>query len=330
MDKQASRPCDFGCDVCGAAYSTQKGLDSHRNRKTKCVPPGTPQHVCKTCNLVFDKKDPLTRHLKSKKHSNAVARQAEPGSSTSIDNSNNANHCDNSTTNNITHNDNRVTNNHQSYTLSNPPPRPRMFGRSDVSHIIDLTFKELDHHLKLRSGAGLTPFLNMFKLIHLNDDAPKNHNVLMESKDSDFALTFRQRHWRLIGDPERVVMDCLHQTAIQFMDVEDVMQENMNEMAYRQFSRLRDQVEYETSGKSGKPPSPEVQRMLDRFCDAIVDFTRRRPDLLEYAKADQAAAPPLEEVPKTRTLPMWQPGGDRFEAFRQMREDGIYAAPPKP
>jgi hypothetical protein len=102
----------------------------------------------------------------------------------------------------------------------------------------------------------------------------------------------------------------------------------MSEMAYRQFSRLRDQVEYETSGKTGKPPSPEVQRMLDRFCDAIVEFTGRRPDLLAYAKADQAAAPPLEEVPKTRTLPMWQPGGDRFEAFRQMREDGIYARPP--
>ena len=155
MNRQETTPCEFGCDVCGATYSTQKGLEQHVNRKTKCVPPGTPQHACKACNLVFEKKDPLTRHLRSKKHRDAVARLAEPSSSTSIDNSNNANHCDNSTnTNNITHN---ITHNNQSYTLSNPPPRPRMFGRSDVSHIIDLTFKELDHHLKLRSGAASRP-----------------------------------------------------------------------------------------------------------------------------------------------------------------------------
>ncbi len=170
MERQETTPCEFGCDVCGAVYTTQKSLDIHCNRKTKCVPPGTPVHVCEACNLVFDKKEPLTRHLKTKKHSDAVARQAEPGSSTSIDNSNNANHCDNSTTNNITHN---IThNNNQTYTLSYPPPRPRMFGRSDVSHIIDLTFKELAHHLKLRSGTGLAPFLNKLKIIHPKNDAP--------------------------------------------------------------------------------------------------------------------------------------------------------------
>ena len=213
MSEGMSRP---QCHVCEATFVDHRALEKHVNKKNKCVPPGQPKFHCSECNITFEHRPLLTQHLKTKKHLDAVARQAEPGSSTSIDNSNNANHCDNSTTNNITHN---IThNNNQTYTLSNPPPRPRMFGRSDVSHIIDLTFKELDHHLKLRSGTGLTPFLNMFKLIHLNDDAPKNHNVLMESKDSDFALTFRQRHWRLIGDPERIVMDCLHQTAIQYME----------------------------------------------------------------------------------------------------------------
>ncbi|CAL8469646.1 g9187 [Coccomyxa elongata] len=126
MNRPDMTPCEFGCDVCGAIYSTQKGLEQHVNRKTKCVPPGTPQHACKACNLVFEKKDPLTRHLRSKKHRDAVARLAEPSSSTSIDNSNNANHCDNSTnTNNITHN---ITHNNQSYTLSNPPPEPQRRG----------------------------------------------------------------------------------------------------------------------------------------------------------------------------------------------------------
>jgi uncharacterized C2H2 Zn-finger protein len=312
------------CPTCEQVFKEERSLSKHLAKKIPCIPKGQARHSCQACNQTFDRKNDLAKHLATKKHTDAVARAA----SSTVDNSTTTNnHHSHNHTSNVTNNDNRVTNN---YTLSNPPPRPRMFGRSDISHIVDLTFKELDQHLKLRAGTGLTPFLNMFKLIHLNDEAPKNHNVLMESKDSDFALTFRQRHWRMIDDPERVFMDCLHETAIQFMDVEEVMQENMSETAYRQFSRLRDLVEYETSGKSGKPAGPEVQRMLDRFCEAIIDFTGRRPDLLEYAKADQAAAPPLEEVPKTRTLPMWQPGGDRFEAFRQMREDGIYARPPGP
>ncbi|CAL8461670.1 g1201 [Coccomyxa elongata] len=85
--------------------------------------------------------------------------------------------------------------------MANPPPRPRMFGRTDVAPIADITFQELDALLDLGKGHSMTPFINLFKLLHLNDDAPRNHNLLLESRDSAYGLVFKQRHWRRMEDP---------------------------------------------------------------------------------------------------------------------------------
>ncbi|CAL8461672.1 g1203 [Coccomyxa elongata] len=309
------------CPTCQESFATRQSLGKHLNRKHKCTPKGQPKYYCEPCKKQFERKDVLTQHFKSTAHKDAVKALAAVVDA-STDNSSNANHCDNSThthnTTNITNNDNRITNN---YTLANPPPRPRMFGRTDVLHIADITFEELNKHLNVKNGTGMSPFLNMFKLMHLNDKAPRNHNVLLESKDSDYGLMYKQRHWRIVDDPERMVMDCLSMTATLFLDVEDLLRENLDGITYRKFSKLRDQVERETSGFYRKP-SVEVLKLLDRIRDAIVQFTARRTDLLAYAKADLEVAPPMEAVPKTREHPMWQPGGDRYEAFRESRDTG--------
>ena len=92
--------------------------------------------------------------------------------------------------------------------MANPPIRPRMFGRTDVAPIADITFQELDALLDLGKGRGMTPFINLFKLLHLNDDAPRNHNVLLESRDSAL-LVFKQRHWRRMEGVKFMLMQCL-------------------------------------------------------------------------------------------------------------------------
>ena len=114
--------------------------------------------------------------------------------------------------------------------LANPPPRPRMFGRSDVAHIVDMTFQELDALLDLGKGRGMTPFINLFKLLHLNDDAPRNHNVLLESRDSAL-LVFKQRHWRRMEDVKFMLMQCLGNMANLVLDIAEMLAENMDENA---------------------------------------------------------------------------------------------------
>ena len=201
--------------------------------------------------------------------------------------------------------------------LANPPPRPRMFGRSDVAHIADMTFQELDALLDLGKGRGMTPFINLFKLLHLNDDAPRNHNVLLESRDSAL-LVFKQRHWRRMEDVKFMLMQCLGNMANLVLDIAEMLAENMDEKCFRRFMKLRDRVETMSIGYVRV--SAETHKVLDRMRDAIVHFTARRPDLLAYAKADCQLAPPPVETPAVRDISHWQPGGDRYEAFRAQRE----------
>ena len=201
--------------------------------------------------------------------------------------------------------------------LANPPPRPRMFGRSDVAHIADMTFQELDALLDLGKGRGMTPFINLFKLLHLNDDAPRNHNVLLESRDSAL-LVFKQRHWRRMEDVKFMLMQCLGNMANLVLDIAEMLAENMDGKCFRRFMKLRDRVETMSIGYVRV--SAETHKVLDRLCDAIVHFTARRPDLLAYAKADCQLAPPLIETTPVRDLHRWQPGGDRYETFRAQRE----------
>ena len=308
------------CPTCEESFATKQSLGKHLNKKNKCVPKGQPKYYCEPCEREFDRKDHLVVHTKTQKHKDAVKALAALVDA-STDNSNNANHCDNSThthnttNNHITNNDNRITNN---YTLANPPPRPRMFGRTDIEHTADLTFEELNKHLNVKNGTGLLPFVNMFKLMHLNDEAPRNHNVLMEK--GGVALAYKQRHWRLVKDPEGMVRECLSAAATLFLDVEDILRENLDGITMQKFWKLRDQMEHAAIGY--RNPSSEVLKLLDKMRDAIVEFTARRTDLLAYAKADLEAAPPMQAVPNTRDLPMWQPGGNRYEAFKESRDTG--------
>ena len=192
--------------------------------------------------------------------------------------------------------------------MANPPPRARMFGRAETQHIADMTFQELDASLNFGKGCGMTPFINLFKLIHLNDDAPRNHNVLLESKHSTHGFVCQLLHWRLVENVQSMLMDCLNYTATEFLDIEELMEENMDTECFQKVLKLRDRVERGTC-HAHMQPSTEIRRVLDRIRDAIVHFTACRPDLLAYAKADYQLAPPLEEG-QHQGLLRWRPSDE--------------------
>ncbi len=293
---------EIKCPTCEQVFKEERSLSKHLVKKIPCIPKGQARHSCQACNQTFERKNDLAKHLTTKKHADAVARANSTDSSHTL-------------TGDATY----------KYTIANPPPRPRMFGRSDLLHVVDMTSEELDKHLHLRTRTGLTLFLNLFKLMHLNDDAPKNHNVMIESPDAPFAWVFKQKHWRRV-DADGIVRDCLLQTTVLALDFEFAIQEAMDEAHYCKFIKLRGQVEFETCGP--RPLSPGVSSLLKRICVAIVAFTDRHPDLLHYARADSETAPPMVALPRQRTLSMWQPGGVRYEAFRETRETEDHARLP--
>ena len=154
----------FTCETCGLELSSKHALESHVNRKYRCVPPGQIQHECRTCDKQFTRKNLLDQHLRTDKHRQVVAaaEAAEGTGSTSLVASESL---DKSSLNIISHN--------STSNSTNVRIRSRSFGRANVDHMICLTYEELREALDLREKCGFTPFLKLFKLLHLNPEAPE-------------------------------------------------------------------------------------------------------------------------------------------------------------
>ena len=77
--------------------------------------------------------------------------------------------------------------------------------------------------LDTREKCGWTPFLNFFKLLHLNPEAPRNHAALLDIVDGEHkAFAFKQRHWREV-DCNEMVRDCVKNAVIRILDTEPIL-----------------------------------------------------------------------------------------------------------
>lgn len=303
----------FACEACGLELSSKHALESHVNRKYKCVPPGQVQHECRTCDKQFTRKYLLDQHLRTDKHRQVVAAaEAAVGTgSTSLVASESL---DTSSLNIDSHN--TTTNS------TNVRIKPRSFGRGNVDHMICLTYEELKEALNLREKCGLTPFLKLFKLLHLNPEAPRIHNTLFDIADGEpVAFAFKQRHWHEV-DCDEMVRDCVNNAAIRLLDIDFILAPRMPAKGFSKLMKLRDTVERETNGLF-KNPSMEVQALIRRTSSAIAAFTKANPDLLAHARADAHSAPSLVRPVRTRDLPEWEPEiGHRWLALARMQQTG--------
>ncbi|CAL8460953.1 g484 [Coccomyxa elongata] len=309
----------FACETCGLELSSKHALESHVNRKYKCVPPCQIQYECRTCDKQFKRKNLLDQHLRTDKHSQAVAaaEAAEGTGPTSLVASESP---DNSSLNIDSHD---TTTNSTGVRI-----RPRSFGRANVDHVICLTYEELREALDLREKCGLTPFLKLFKVLHLNPEAPRNHNAIVDVADGEpVAFAFKQSHWHEV-DCDEMVRDCVNNAAIRLLDIEFILAPRMPVKGFSKLMKLRDTVERETNGLF-KDPSIEVQALMRRTSSAIAAFTKANPDLLAHARADAHSAPSLVRLMKTRDLPEWEPEvGHRWLALARMQQTGEYPIPP--
>ncbi|CAK0778791.1 hypothetical protein CVIRNUC_004648 [Coccomyxa viridis] len=309
----------FACETCGLELSSKHALESHVNRKYKCVPQGQVQYECRTCDKQFTRKNLLDQHLRTDKHRQVVAaaEAAEGTGSTSLVVKESP---DTSSLNIDSHN---ATTNSTSVRI-----RPRSFGRANVDHRVRLTYEELREALDLKKKCGLTPFLRLFKLLHLTPEAPRNHNALLDIANGEpVAFAFKQGHWHEV-DCDEMVRDCVNNAAIRLLDIEFILAPGMPAKGNSKLMKLRDTVERETNGLF-KDPGMEVQALMRRTSSAIAAFTMAHSDLLAYARADAHSAPSLVRPIRTRDLPEWEPEvGHRWLALARMQETGEYPMPP--
>ena len=309
----------FACETCGLELSSKHALESHVNRKYKCVPPGQVQHECRTCDKQFTRKNLLDQHLRTDKHRQVVAaaEAAEGiGSIAVVASESFLSSPLNADSHNTTINSTDVR------------IRPRSFGKANVDHLVRLTYEELREALDLKEKCGLTPFLRLFKLLHLTPEAPRNHNALVDIVDGEpVAFAFKQRRWHEV-DCDEMVRDCVNNAAIRLLDIEFILAPRMPAKGFSKLMKLRDTVERETNGLF-KDPSIEVQALMRRTSSAIAAFTKANSDLLAHARADAHSAPSLVRPIRTRDLPEWEPEvGHRWLALARMQETGEYPMPP--
>ena len=260
----------FACETCGLELSSKHALEAHVNRKYKFLPPGQVQYECRTCDKQFTRKNLLDQHLRTNKHRQVVAavEAAEGAGSNSLVASESL---DKSGLNIDSHNT----------TINNTDVRikPRSFGRANVDHLVRLTYEELREALDLKEKCGFTPFLKLFKLLHLNPEAPRNHNALFDIVDGEpAAFAFKQGHWHEV-DCDEMVRDCVNNAAIRLLDIEFILAPRMPAKGFSKLMKLRDTVERETNGLF-KDPSIEVPALMRRTSSAIAAFTKAHPDLL--------------------------------------------------
>ncbi len=309
----------FACETCGLELSSEHALEAHVNRKYKCVSPGQVQHECRTCDKQFTRKNLLDQHLRTDKHRQVVAaaEAAEGTGSTSLVVTESP---DTSSLNIDSHN--------TTTSSSSVHIRPRSFGRANVDHLVRLTYEELREALDLKEKCGLTPYLRLFKLLHLNPEAPRNHNALVDIVDGEpvgFAL--KQGHWHEV-DCDDIVRDSVNNAAIRLLDIESILAPRMPAKGLSKLMKLQDTVERETYGVF-KDPGMEVQALMRRTSSAIAAFTKAHPDLLVHARADAHSAPSLVRPIRTRDLPEWEPEvGHRWLALARMQQTGEYPMPP--
>ena len=305
----------FACETCGLELSSKHALGSHVNRKYKCVPPGQVQYECRTCDKQFTRKNLLDQHLRTDKHRQVVAaaEAAEGTGSTSLVVTESP---DTSSLNIDSHN--------TPTSSSSVHIRPRSSGRANVDHLVRLTYEELREALDLREKCGLTPFLRLFKLLHLTPEAPRNHNALVDIVDGEpVGFAFKQGHWHEV-DCDDMVRDSVNNAAIRLLDIEFILAPRMPAKGFSKLMKLRDTVERETNGLF-KDPGMEVQALMRRTSSAIAAFTKAHSDLLAHARADAHSAPSLVRPIRTRDLPEWEPEvGHRWLALARMQETGEY------
>ena len=153
------------CPDCYKTFASKKTLSNHIPICKKIQNP----YSCPICLLAFSARQSKSRHMKTCK-SNAAASHSGFAGAPQLQNITNNNTTNNNTTNNNTTNNNTTNNNllniNNTYNI-----HINNFGEEDLSYI---TPQLMYNWLLQKNGIGL---FNFFKHVHLNMEAPQNHNI---------------------------------------------------------------------------------------------------------------------------------------------------------
>ena len=173
--------------------------------------------------------------------------------------------------------------------------------------------------LGIKKKCGLRPFIHALRALLLCDTRPQNHNVLLEAPRAEYAYVYRKGHWRGV-DPDNGIEDAMNEVAVSLLDAEYELERGMSKTAFQNFTRARDRVEKRDLWNGEGAEQRCASAAGGGQGKSLVAFTERRPALLAFAKRDAETARPIRRI-RTRDLPTWQIGGERWMAPQENAGD---------
>ena len=311
---------EYRCSTCDRKFEFKSEYDRHMGNKYPCVKKGGARYHCSCCDERFDLSTRFNQHLRTQRHMRRAEAQAVEAQETGADVE-----AEEPSSSNVETSAPGDDSTREADTGRRTWTEPRDFNKSDNSYLDDVKATDLVKLLGIKKKCGLKPYVNALRALLLSDARPQNHNVLLESLDAEYAYVYSKRHWRGV-DPELAIEDAVNEVAVSLLDAECELEKGMSKTAFQGFARTRDRVEKETSG-TVREHSKDVMALMDEAGKCLVAFTERHPNLLAFARRDAETAPPARKI-RTRDLPTWQIGGERWMALKKMQETGDYPEPP--
>ena len=186
---------DFTCKYCNHTSTTKHNIKSHLKN-------------CKERKKILNEIEDINNYKELKKlKENIIKEFKKMEDKTNINITNN--NTNNTTTNNITNN----TNNNLILNLN-----INSFGKEDLSYITD---EEYINCLNQRFP-GLFEFI---KLVHLNKDAPQNHNIKHTNRRNDYIKIYKKGNF-VTENKEEVLSDILNNNMGRLEDKAIELEEN--------------------------------------------------------------------------------------------------------
>jgi len=249
------KPLSFKCESCYKTFTRKTNLNSHMLSCKRIQHP----YECYKCHGVFSSDGNLSRHMKScGSTSDVLSKLMIPNTNDRIINI----HIGNVTnTNNTSHtNNNTLTNN----------INVNSFGNEDKSHI-DQVF--IDKCLRGMLGDGVP---NMVKRLHLDPNAPENHNVQIYSTKHSLMKIKEDNEWN-IKDRNDVLDKVIHNSlALLYNNFHNPDSHVKKEDQEQHFNMIATRM-LEISNKLPRVHFPlrrKVFALVLNFCDQLTDITK--------------------------------------------------------
>ena len=219
----------YACHRCPREFDRQVELHRHLARKTPCTADDiipTKSIQCPGCPKNFSHRSSLSRHRQVCTGSDLAVQELQAqlqnvqqqlsrlGGSVS----NTTTIIDNSVSSTV-NNSNNTTNN-----ITNINIQVNSLGYESTDELVTMSFRDLTKLLKLTPDHD--SLVNMIKYVHLNRQHPENHNVQLESLESQDMQVFRNGRWKT-ETVESAIYDLISRNCLRFLDISEVLERGM-------------------------------------------------------------------------------------------------------